>query len=357
MTIASGEPFAPLRLPEHVRAAADAVALRLLERRQLLPRQRERDRPVLPLERDLPRARRLLRVRRPDEPELRNRAQRRVVLDRLMRRPVLAEPDGVVRPHPQRREPRQRRQPHRRPHVVGEDEERRAVRLHHPAVQRDPVHDRAHRVLADAERDVAAGVRRGEDAAALELRLRRLDEIRGAADHRRREVLDRVHHLGAGVARGDVLAGGEVGQRVDPAGPRLAGVHLVPVLAQLRILRRPRVELLRATPPRARCRARCGSCARSPRRGRRRSCPDPSRAPPSSRAPRPRRAARRAPSPCRPRAARRSRCGCGRRSATAAPSLPSPRRSRRAAQPGRSRRRRAARASPAPRAARPCPRR
>ena len=48
------------------------------------------------------------------------------------------------------------------PHVVGEDQERRAVRLDHAAVERDPVHDRAHRVLADAERDVAAATRRRE---------------------------------------------------------------------------------------------------------------------------------------------------------------------------------------------------
>ena len=56
---------------------------------------------------------------------------------------------------------------------------------------------------------------------------------------------------------------------------------------------------------RARCRARRGSCARRPRPGRRSACRGPSRAPPSSRAPRPRRAGRRAPSRCRPRAARR----------------------------------------------------
>ena len=89
-----------LGLPEHVGAARDAVArrARCVERRQLLPRERERDRAVLALERDLPGADRLVRVGGPDEPEVRDRAQRRVVLDRLVRRPVLAEPDRVVRP-------------------------------------------------------------------------------------------------------------------------------------------------------------------------------------------------------------------------------------------------------------------
>ena len=84
----------------------------------------------------------------------------------------------------------------------------------------------------------------GEDAAALELGLRRLDEIRGAADHRRRVALERLHHLRARVARRDLLAGLELRQRLDPARPRLAGVHLIPVLAQRRVLRRPRGELL-----------------------------------------------------------------------------------------------------------------
>ena len=62
------------------------------------------------------------------------------------------------------REPHQRRQPHGGAHVVGEDQEGRAVRPQHRRVERDPVHDRAHRVLADPEGDVAAGVGRREDA-------------------------------------------------------------------------------------------------------------------------------------------------------------------------------------------------
>ena len=44
----------------------------------------------------------------------RDRAQRRVVLDRLVRGSVLAEADRVVRPHPHDRQTHQRRQPHRR---------------------------------------------------------------------------------------------------------------------------------------------------------------------------------------------------------------------------------------------------
>ena len=63
--------------------------------------------------------------------------------------------------------------------------------------------------------------------------LRRLDEVGGAADHRRRVLADRVQHLPPGVAGGDLLAGLEPRQRVEPAGARPAQVIRVPVLAEL----------------------------------------------------------------------------------------------------------------------------
>ena len=70
-----------------------------------------------------------------------NRAQRRQLLDRLVRRSVLAEPDRVVREDVDHVLLHERREPHRRPHVVREDQERAAVR-DHAAVQRHAVHDR-----------------------------------------------------------------------------------------------------------------------------------------------------------------------------------------------------------------------
>ena len=98
-------PSSPVRaaagLPEHVAAAADAVARELRgarERRQLLAGQRECDRAAAPFHGDAPGGRRLVGVARPDEPQVRHRPQRRVVLDRLMRRAVLAEAHRVVRP-------------------------------------------------------------------------------------------------------------------------------------------------------------------------------------------------------------------------------------------------------------------
>ena len=85
-------------LAEDVPAAAQALA-RLLgrarERRQLLASQREPHRPggvlVPSLDRQRPRRDRLVRIARPDEPEVRHRPERRVVLDRLMGGSVLVQ--------------------------------------------------------------------------------------------------------------------------------------------------------------------------------------------------------------------------------------------------------------------------
>ncbi len=166
--------YAPRSVPS---AGAD---LRTIERRHLLTRERQRDRAAGPLEGDPPGHGRLVRVGRPHVPEVRDRSQRHVVLDRLMRRAVLAEADRVVRPDPERRQAHQCGEAHRRAHVVGEDEEGRAVRLQQRGLEREAVDDRAHRVLADAESDVAARVDGGERAAAGELGLRRFDEVGGS---------------------------------------------------------------------------------------------------------------------------------------------------------------------------------
>ena len=61
---------------------------------------------------------------------------------------------------------RQRSEADGRAHVVGEEQERRAVRQEE-AVVGEPVHDRAHPMLANAEMDVAAGVILGLHVAAV----------------------------------------------------------------------------------------------------------------------------------------------------------------------------------------------
>ena len=117
------------------------------------------DRPASSLDGQRPGGDRLVGVARPDEPQVRDRAQRRVVLDRLVGRAVLAEPDGVVRPDVDDVQPGQRREADRAAHVVAEGQERGAVR-DEAAVIGDAVGDAAHGVLADAEPEVPARRRR-----------------------------------------------------------------------------------------------------------------------------------------------------------------------------------------------------
>ena len=81
------------------------------------------------------------------------------MLDGLMRGAVLAETDAVVREHVDHRLIHERREPHRRTHVVCEHEERGDVRPQ-AAVQHKAVGDGGHGVLAHTEVQVAARRRR-----------------------------------------------------------------------------------------------------------------------------------------------------------------------------------------------------
>ena len=85
------------------------------------------------------------------------------MLDRLVCRSVLADADRVVRKDPERGQAHDCRQPHRGPHVVGEDEKRRAERPQ--AGQAHAVDERGHAVLANAEVHVAAVVVSGLEVA------------------------------------------------------------------------------------------------------------------------------------------------------------------------------------------------
>ena len=129
---------------------------------------------------------------------------------------VLADADRVVRPDPERLHVPERREPDRGPHVVGEDQEGRAVGLEHPLRQPDPVHDRAHRVLADPEGDVAAGVLLREEARASNSVF--VDSTRSAAP----PSIVGVNGFSACITvlgrRGwRRLARRELGERLDPA--------------------------------------------------------------------------------------------------------------------------------------------
>ena len=154
-------------------------------------------------------------------------AERRELLDRLVRRAVLAERDGVVRPDEDRRHLHERRETHRRAHVVAEDEERAAERAR-LAVQHDAVHDRGHRVLADAEvQHAAVGVARrlvggplggDERGGVVDRREVRLGEVGRAAP-------ELGEHAGEGV---DDLAGCGAGRDLGAALERRAAPTSTP---------------------------------------------------------------------------------------------------------------------------------
>ena len=144
-------------------------------------------------------------------------AQRDELLDRLMRRAILAHADRVVREDVDDRQLHQRAQPNRRLHVIGEDEEARAVSAN--LGQRQPVQDRAHGMLANAEMKIAAA--RGvsfQIARSLECEacLGRRSEVGRAADKPGVVRGDSVQNLAGGVAASNTFRVG----REDWADPR-----------------------------------------------------------------------------------------------------------------------------------------
>ena len=122
----------------------------------LLAREQQRGRAVGALDGGGPGDRGLDRVARTPDVHARDQAQARRVLDRLVRRAVLAQADGVVREDEDHPLLHQRRHAQRVARVVGEREEGAAVG-NEAAVQRDAVHDRGHAELAHAVVDVAPG--------------------------------------------------------------------------------------------------------------------------------------------------------------------------------------------------------
>ena len=105
------------------------------------------------------------------------------MLDRLMGRAVLPVAHGVVREDVDSWQLHQGGEPDRGPNVVAEDEEGRAKR---PQLrQRQPVHDRPHRVLANAEVQIPAARGGGLEIAGAGERERglvRRTEVRRAAE-------------------------------------------------------------------------------------------------------------------------------------------------------------------------------
>src|SRR5947209_19273558 len=99
------------------------------------------------LERDSPGLADLIRITRPDGVHAWNAAQARELLDGLVRRPVLADTNGIMREYPNHRHFHDGREPDGAAHVIGEDQETGAERTQ--LRQRHSVAHRPHRVLAD----------------------------------------------------------------------------------------------------------------------------------------------------------------------------------------------------------------
>ena len=113
---------AVLRIDHDISAERDQVPLAagVTECRHRLPRQAQQRRASLRPQRAIPGLGGLDGIAGPEHQQIGNRAQRRQMLDRLMGRPVLAQSDGIMRHHMDDADAHQRRQPDRRPAVVGE---------------------------------------------------------------------------------------------------------------------------------------------------------------------------------------------------------------------------------------------
>ena len=141
--------------------------------------------------------------------------------------PVLAEADRIVGHHVDDALLHQRREPDRRPRIVGKGEEGAAIG-EHAAMQRDAVHRRRHRVLAHAVAHVAAGRGRLAVSGSVCEVLVKLDDgqVGRTAERPRQHAVDDLERV---LRR---LAGGELGlvgrklllQPVDRAG--IAGRQL-----------------------------------------------------------------------------------------------------------------------------------
>ncbi len=150
---------------------------------------------------------------------------------RLVGGAVLAEADRVVRPHVRDGQPHHRGEPHRGPHVVGEDQEGAAVRTG-SAVQGDAVEDRSHGVLADPEVQRTAVAVAGEGAGRQLLGdegglaphggVVALRQVGGAAPQFGQYRGEGVQDLARCLAGGDGLARLEDRERLLPARRQLA---------------------------------------------------------------------------------------------------------------------------------------
>src|SRR5579883_3301401 len=185
----------------------------------MLARQRKYRRTVVP-DRYSPALGRLRGVGRTHDVQVRNRAQSRQMLNRLMRRTVFAHPDAVVSKNIKHLQIAECPQTDRRLHVVGKDHEGGAERKN-SSMGSQAVYSSSHRMLAHAKRQVAASIapdaanrtlriarlrlRRLKIAQALKARIRGRVEIRRTANEVRNALCQGIQRLAAGSSCGDRL--------------------------------------------------------------------------------------------------------------------------------------------------------
>ena len=147
------------------------------------------------------------------------------MLDRLMRWPVLAQADRIVRQHQNHRPVHDGRKTHRRPQIVGEHEKGRPERTQ--SHERHSITNCGHPVLANAKMQVAAAVLAGlKILFSVQQRHRRRRQVRRAADEPRQMLREAVEHLAARNPAADSFGVG--GKRRNPLVPtfgQLAGPH------------------------------------------------------------------------------------------------------------------------------------
>ena len=130
------------------------------QQRQRLAGQHQQAGTVGAADRQLPALRRLHRVGGAIHVQVRHRPQAGEMLDRLVRRAILAQADRIVRQHVDHPLAHDGAHADRRTHIVGEHKERAGVR-DQPAMQRHAVRGGAHAMLAHAEMDVAPAIAAG----------------------------------------------------------------------------------------------------------------------------------------------------------------------------------------------------
>src|SRR5205823_8968016 len=109
------------------------------------------------LERQYPAFGGLDRIAGPEDGEIGNGTQCPQMLDRLMGRSILTEPDRVMRHHIDDTYAHERRKADRGAAIIGKAQEGAAIG-YDAAMERKPAHRRRHRMLANAVMDVAAAI-------------------------------------------------------------------------------------------------------------------------------------------------------------------------------------------------------